>query len=792
MKAQASLEQLVVIAAALAFIGVAFYFASSYSSDSVTIAQAQDAVQRLAAGSDYVYSLGPNSKEYVTIYIPSNVLNISVIGNTVRFQVPVSSGGVTDVYATSKASLIGALPAYRGEQKILIEYLANGKVSLGEAGLDCSPQLIMRSFNVSQAGSDTITVTNNANYQITGINAALSGSTSEFTTVSSPGSQIDPGNSETFTVYYNIPANQDTGVYGGMVNVGSGNDGSCLTQLTIQVNGVSTCNGLCSSVGYISGTCRANATACFSNGEAYVPQNDYTCVSTPSTPRCCCYPTQDIWGPIATNLGAYPPNASAGSPISIFAICNDTATGGSYIASSALQLDGGAWFAMNANDSAFSHLVAEGVNLNVSVAAMGQHIAGIRCTDTANNTGPISYLYFNVTGADTLGPIITFMNHTSYPSTLTNLTEAGSATDMFTGNHNIQNCYMKLDSGLWFSPAPLDGAYNSPTEDFYSNMGMLPSGYHTVYAYCVDSLGNVGGIYNDSFGVISVDMMLIMDVSGSMADPVTNAYNTTVYSTTSATPVKVESIPINALNGNLVNVSTEVKADKSGCTVSYYDKIGSTTITNGSMASTSYTTLTKNNVDITGITAPTTLDIYLNRSASGCTASVRNVYFTQQPTKMAAAQTAADTFVSVVGNSTYAGLVSYSTSATTNKQLATMSTANKNTLTTAINGLTPTGSTCIGCGIDNGMAELTSARSRYPNSTRVEILMTDGQNNIDPPNPNSEAATARDDSIIIYTIGFGGDADADQLTNIALLTYGKYYYAPDAATLTYIYSHIGQ
>ena len=90
------------------------------------------------------------------------------------------------------------------------------------------------------------------------------------------------------------------------------------------------------------------------------------------------------------------------------------------------------------------------------------------------------------------------------------------------------------------------------------------------------------------------------------------------------------------------------------------------------------------------------------------------------------------------------------------------------------------------------MAELTSARSRYPNSTRVEILMTDGQNNIDPPNPNSEAATARDDSIIIYTIGFGGDADADQLTNIALLTYGKYYYAPDAATLTYIYSHIGQ
>ena len=794
MKGQASLEQLVVIAAALAFISVAFYFASSYSADSVAIAQAQDAVGRLAAGSDYVYSLGPGSKEYVTIYIPPSVTNISVRGSTIDFQVPTSSGGITDVHATSKASLVGALPAYKGQQKILIEYLQNGKVSLGEAGIACSPELIFRSFNASQSGSDTIMLTNNAAFGITGITAALTGTASEFTTMSSPGSALASEGTETFTVYYNIPTNQSSGTYGGIINVGTGNDGSCITQLTIQVNGVASCPGLCASAGYLTGTCRQNTSMCFQNGEAYVPGNDYTCAATPATPSCCCYPTQDIWGPLAINLGSNPRNATAGAPLTIFAICDDSTTGGSYIASSAIQVDGGAWQAMNANDSAWSHLVAEGVRLNVTLPTMGQHIAGIRCTDTANNTGPISYIYFNLTGADTLGPIITFLNHTSYPTTLTNLTESGSATDMFTGNHNVANCFMKMDGGAWFTPTPADGTYNDDvTEGFNWNFGMLSSGYHTVYAYCIDSLGNIGGVYNDSFGVINVDMMLIMDVSGSMADPVTNAYDTNIASTSSTSLTLVKSIPVPALNGNVANVSTEIRTDKSGCTAYYQDRIGADVIAYGNVTSTSYTTRTVNNANLGGAGAPLTLDIYLNRSTtSGCNAYVRNVYFTQQPTKMQAAQTAATTFVNLVGNSTYAGLVSYSTSATTNRQMATMTAANKNTLINSINGLSPSGSTCIGCGIDNGMTELTSVRSRYPNSTRVEVLMTDGQNNIDPPDPNTEAAAARDDSIIIYTIGFGGDADADQLTNIALLTYGKYYYAPDAATLSYIYSHIGQ
>lgn len=787
---QASLEQLIVIAAALAFIAVSFYFASSYSSDSVKIAQSQDAVERLAAGADYVYSLGPNSKEYVTIYIPEDVQGILVNGSRVVFTVR-TSAGTTDVFATAKADLIGSLPAYRGKQKILIQYLANGKVSVGEAGLACSPQLITRVFDAGEEGSDTVTIQNNADFTVTGITASLSGSSTAFTSITQPSGQLDPTQTGTFTVNYDIPAAAATGIYGGIIGVESANDGSCITQLTVQVNGNASCGGLCNSMGYASGTCRDSASLCFSNGEDYVPENDLACTAAPDT-FCCCFPTQDIWGPIAHSLASSPANATSSQQVTITAACNDTTTGGSYIASSAVQIDGGAWLAMSADDGAFASSVVEGVNRNVGLLFTGQHIAGVRCTDTANNTGPISYLYFNITGADTIGPIITFMNHTSYPTTLTNITETGSATDAYTGNANIETCLMQVDGGAWFTPTPEDGAYDSPTENFYWNLGTMSSGYHTVNAYCVDSLSNSGGVYNDTFGVINVDMMLVMDVSGSMSEPVTNVQDSNSVTTNSQSFTLVKSMTTNYKNGDIYNLSTEIRTDTSGCTVYYEARVGSTVIAYGNRTSTSYGTLTVNNINLSDA-VPFTIDLYLRRSnTGGCDVYNRNFQLAQYPNKMVLAKNAAKTFVDIIGNSTLAGLVSYSTSATTVRQLAMMGTANKTTLKNSIDALAASGSTCIGCGISNANAELTSSRSRYPNATRVIIFLTDGQNNVEPPTPTDAAANARANEIIIYTIGFGDDVDQTELTNIALLTYGQYYFAPDAETLNYIYTHIGQ
>ena len=83
-----------------------------------------------------------------------------------------------------------------------------------------------------------------------------------------------------------------------------------------------------------------------------------------------------------------------------------------------------------------------------------------------------------------------------------------------------------------------------------------------------------------------------------------------------------------------------------------------------------------------------------------------------------------------------------------------------------------------------------SARGRYPNANRAIILMTDGPGNVG--NAMASATNARNNGVIIYTIGFGNSANEVELTNIALLTNGEYYYAPDAQTLLYIYLHIGE
>ncbi|HQT45241.1 MAG TPA: VWA domain-containing protein, partial [Candidatus Micrarchaeota archaeon] len=84
---------------------------------------------------------------------------------------------------------------------------------------------------------------------------------------------------------------------------------------------------------------------------------------------------------------------------------------------------------------------------------------------------------------------------------------------------------------------------------------------------------------------------------------------------------------------------------------------------------------------------------------------------------------------------------------------------------------------------------LISSRGRQ-GSVKVAVLLTDGQSN--SGDSVNGAVYARDNNVTVYTIGLGNDVDPVELTNIALLTYGKYYFAPDAATLNYIYTHIGQ
>ncbi|MFH0973455.1 MAG: vWA domain-containing protein, partial [Candidatus Micrarchaeota archaeon] len=95
------------------------------------------------------------------------------------------------------------------------------------------------------------------------------------------------------------------------------------------------------------------------------------------------------------------------------------------------------------------------------------------------------------------------------------------------------------------------------------------------------------------------------------------------------------------------------------------------------------------------------------------------------PARIDATKTSAKAFVDVLDETAKAGLVSFSSSATTNKQLALMTTLNKNALKDSIDTLSASGSTNTGDGIKKATTELTSTRARL-DAIKFMVLMSDG------------------------------------------------------------------
>lgn len=131
------------------------------------------------------------------------------------------------------------------------------------------------------------------------------------------------------------------------------------------------------------------------------------------------------------------------------------------------------------------------------------------------------------------------------------------------------------------------------------------------------------------------------------------------------------------------------------------------------------------------------------------------------------------------------GLVSFSSSATTNRQLS----SDGNSVKSAIDALVATGGTDIAAGINAATTELTSVRAN-PNALKFQILLSDGQSN--QGDANVAAQNAANNNIIIYSIAFGADADSVLLSNVAQITGGKYYSAGDENALQEVFELISK
>jgi len=132
MRAQVSVEYLMIIGVALVIATPLFYYAISESTSNIKLNEAEDAVNTIAKAADSVYSLGPGTKKYVNIVIPGGVEQGSIDGNAIKLRVSLF-GGVADIYARSKASLIGGVPLASGAHRISIEALDSGYVQIGLA-----------------------------------------------------------------------------------------------------------------------------------------------------------------------------------------------------------------------------------------------------------------------------------------------------------------------------------------------------------------------------------------------------------------------------------------------------------------------------------------------------------------------------------------------------------------------------------------------------------------------------------------------------------------------------------
>lgn len=192
-----------------------------------------------------------------------------------------------------------------------------------------------------------------------------------------------------------------------------------------------------------------------------------------------------------------------------------------------------------------------------------------------------------------------------------------------------------------------------------------------------------------------------------------------------------------------------------------------------------------------------------------------------QPTRLAAAKTAAAAFVDKQPSSIKIGVVAFSAGGLITHQPSTDRTAIK----AAIKRLSVGGATSLGQGIFaslnaiNGKPIATSAKALAEGAQAADgtqgpaipflgssavILLSDGENTADPK-PTDIAKMASTAGVKVFTIGIGSTGgtvvkidgfsvatklDESLLTEIAKTTGGTYFHAEDSASLTKVYKSI--
>lgn len=397
---QASVEQLFIVSLGILMTATLFYFAFNYSSDNAKVSQARDAVDRIGAAADYVYSLSPGTMESVEVNVPDSVQNISVANQSFRIQVQTSTGP-SDFVSSSNAKLIlGYFPPGTGKQQVQVKYLGYGYVIIGNAGLNCSPDFISETFNLSQNYHETINISNIGPSNITGLNSTLTPPLNQTNITPFWANLTNANLTFNSTIIANFTFNSPSnGTFSGLYFVQS-SMGNCAVpiELTFENSSIPSqvCNLWCNatnSMQFVDWSCWGSATSCIAHGYVDVGSAK-PCKPSPKKEKqeCCCL--FDKQGPLVTNLSTNVSKINITTPVTLVATCDDSQTGGQNISGAAFQLNGGAWTSLQPPTSQGATVL---VNYSAGNFPAGWNIASARCTDIHGNIGPAATLLFNVT-----------------------------------------------------------------------------------------------------------------------------------------------------------------------------------------------------------------------------------------------------------------------------------------------------------------------------------------------------------------------------------------------------------
>ena len=154
------------------------------------------------------------------------------------------------------------------------------------------------------------------------------------------------------------------------------------------------------------------------------------------------------------------------------------------------------------------------------------------------------------------------------------------------------------------------------------------------------------------------------------------------------------------------------------------------------------------------------------------------------PVRIDSAKQSAKAFVDILKENDRVGLVRFGEGAS----LLVGLTSNKNYVKRKIDRLYPDGGTPMGDALKLAINHL--IKKGRSNAVKVILLFTDGWWN-EGCNPIKQAYRAKRKGIIIYTIGWGAVNDAE-LKKIAEITGGKYYYATTSEELRSIYEKLAK